>query len=223
QVEGGLLLDVIISKSAAVFKLLTGEDQPLLVWRDAFLVLDLGLDIVDGVRALNLESDGFASEGFYKDLHATPETENQVECGLLLDVIVSKSAAILKLFTSKDKPLLIWWDPLLILDLGLDIVNCVRAFDLKGDGLASESFYKDLHLLYHNSQHSNKLEKQYIAMIFMQTPITKSYIHGRNNIKKILIKPTKILKKFDTHQLYRNPLINNQFINKNKDFLQYIS
>ncbi|KAL3740657.1 hypothetical protein ACJRO7_021865 [Eucalyptus globulus] len=51
KVEGGLLLDVVIGKGAAVLELLAGEDQALLVRRDAFLVLDLGLDVVDGVGA----------------------------------------------------------------------------------------------------------------------------------------------------------------------------
>ena len=35
QVQGALLLDVIISQSTAVLQLLAGKDQPLLVWRDA--------------------------------------------------------------------------------------------------------------------------------------------------------------------------------------------
>ena len=48
--EGALLLDVVVSKRAAILKLLTIEDKPLLVQGDALLVLDLGLDIVDGVR-----------------------------------------------------------------------------------------------------------------------------------------------------------------------------
>ena len=33
------------------------------------LVLDLGLDIVDGVRGLNLEGDGLAREGLDENLH----------------------------------------------------------------------------------------------------------------------------------------------------------
>jgi hypothetical protein len=53
-VKSRLLLDVIVGQGAAIFELLAGEDQALLVWRDAFLVLDLGLNIVDGVRGLNL-------------------------------------------------------------------------------------------------------------------------------------------------------------------------
>jgi hypothetical protein len=34
-----------------------------------FLVLDLGLDIVDGVAALNLEGDGLPCQRLHKDLH----------------------------------------------------------------------------------------------------------------------------------------------------------
>ena len=41
-------------------KLLARKGQPLLVRRDAFLVLDLGLDIVNGVRCLGVPGDGRA-------------------------------------------------------------------------------------------------------------------------------------------------------------------
>ena len=43
------LLDVVVRESAAILKLLSGEDQSLLVGWDTLLVLDLALDIVDGV------------------------------------------------------------------------------------------------------------------------------------------------------------------------------
>ncbi|KAF2293856.1 hypothetical protein GH714_005124 [Hevea brasiliensis] len=36
---------------------------------DAFLVLDLGVDVIDGIGAPNLESYGLAGEGFEEDLH----------------------------------------------------------------------------------------------------------------------------------------------------------
>jgi hypothetical protein len=68
-VEGGLLLDVVVSQGASVLQLLPGEDQPLLVRRDSLLVLDLSLDIVDGVAALHLEGDGLPSQGLHEDLH----------------------------------------------------------------------------------------------------------------------------------------------------------
>jgi len=49
QVKSGFLLDVVVGKGAAIFELLSGEDQSLLVRRDSFLVLDLSLDIFDSV------------------------------------------------------------------------------------------------------------------------------------------------------------------------------
>ena len=45
QVKGGLLLDVVIGKSATVLELLARKDQALLVRRDALLVLDLRLNL----------------------------------------------------------------------------------------------------------------------------------------------------------------------------------
>ena len=56
QVQRRLLLDVVVGQSAAVLKLLAREDQPLLVRRDALLVLDLRLHVLDRVAALDLES-----------------------------------------------------------------------------------------------------------------------------------------------------------------------
>ena len=41
QVEGGLLLDVVVRESPSVLQLLAGEDQPLLVRRDPLLVLHI--------------------------------------------------------------------------------------------------------------------------------------------------------------------------------------
>ncbi|XP_044462443.1 uncharacterized protein LOC123193463, partial [Mangifera indica] len=73
---------------------------------------------------LDFQGDCFASESFHEDLHATPKTQNQVKSGLFLDVVVCKGATILKLFTSKDKPLLLRWNTFLILDFCLNIVNC---------------------------------------------------------------------------------------------------
>jgi hypothetical protein len=91
-VEGRLLLDVVVRKSAAVLKLLAGEDQALLIGRDTWtrkihseeriefvrqsftgiqtlLVLDLGLDVLNRVRGLDLKRNGLAREGLHEDLH----------------------------------------------------------------------------------------------------------------------------------------------------------
>ena len=77
--EGRLLLDVVVRKSAAILELLASEDEALLIGRDAFLVLDLGLHVIDGVARLDLKGDGLAGEGLHEDLHATAETEDEME------------------------------------------------------------------------------------------------------------------------------------------------
>merc|ERR1711936_174758 len=134
--KGRFLLNVIVGQSASIFQLLAGKDQPLLIWRNALLVLDLGLDILDGVRWLDLEGDGLSGQGLDEDLHTTTQTKDQMKGGLLLDVVVRKGATIFQLLAGEDQPLLIWWDPLLVLDLGLDILDGVRWLNLEGDGLA---------------------------------------------------------------------------------------
>ena len=60
QVQGGLLLDVVIGESTSIFQLLSSKDQTLLIRGDSLLILDLGLDIVNGIRWLNIERDGLA-------------------------------------------------------------------------------------------------------------------------------------------------------------------
>merc|ERR1719409_1193627 len=69
QVQGRLFLDVVILECAAILELLASEDQTLLIRGDALLVLDLGLDSLDSVGALNLEGDGLSRERLHKDLY----------------------------------------------------------------------------------------------------------------------------------------------------------
>ena len=45
EVEGRLLLDVVVRKGATVLELLAGKDETLLIRRDALLVLNLGLNL----------------------------------------------------------------------------------------------------------------------------------------------------------------------------------
>lgn len=67
--KGGFFLDVVVTQGAAIFELFTGKDETLLVGRDALLVLNLGLDVVDSVTGLDLKSDGLAGKGLNEDLH----------------------------------------------------------------------------------------------------------------------------------------------------------
>merc|ERR1719433_2188230 len=66
---------------------------------------------------------------------SSSQSEHQVEGGLLLDVVIRQSAPILQLLSSKDQPLLVGWDALLVLDLGLHVLNGVAGLHLQGDGL----------------------------------------------------------------------------------------
>jgi hypothetical protein len=86
--ESGFFLDVVIGEGSAVFELLSSEDESLLIWWDTFFVLDLSLDVLNGVSWFNIEGDGFTSEGLDKDLHTTSESEYQVKGRFLLDVVV---------------------------------------------------------------------------------------------------------------------------------------
>ena len=58
EVKRGLLLDVVVRKGSAILELLAREDEALLIRGDAFLVLDLGLDVFDGITGLDIEGDG---------------------------------------------------------------------------------------------------------------------------------------------------------------------
>jgi hypothetical protein len=76
------------------------------------------------------------SEGLHEDLHTTTKAEHQVKGRLLLDIVVGQRAAILELLASEDQALLIRRNPLLILDLSLDVVDGVGRLNLERDGLA---------------------------------------------------------------------------------------
>ena len=66
---GGERTEKLTRESTTILKLLSSEDKTLLVRGDSFLVLNLGLHVLDGVGRLHLEGDGFAREGLYEDLH----------------------------------------------------------------------------------------------------------------------------------------------------------
>ena len=70
----GLLLDVVVGQRAVVLQLLAGEDDAHVLAWDALLLLDLGLQVVDGVRGLDIQGDGLAVESLHEELHAATKT-----------------------------------------------------------------------------------------------------------------------------------------------------
>merc|ERR1719148_519012 len=145
KMECGLFLNVVVTQCTPILKLLTSKDETLLVRGNTLLVLNLRLHVVNRVRGLNIKGDGLASQCLHKDLHSSTKTQHKMECGLLLNVVVTQCATILKLLTSKDETLLVRGNTLLVLNLRLHVVNRVGGLNIQSDGLASQCLHKDLH------------------------------------------------------------------------------
>ena len=115
------------------------------------LSADLSLGVVGGVAlsADFLAIDVAFGEGLVGQIHftfsTTSESEDKVEGGFLLDVVVSEGSAVFELFTGEDQSLLIGGNSFLVLDFGFDVFDAVSWFDVQSDGLACECFHKDLH------------------------------------------------------------------------------
>jgi len=90
-----------------------------------------------------------------------------VECRFFLDVVISKSSTIIKLFTSKDESLLIWRNSFFVLDFLFDVFNGVRRFNFESDSFSSQGFDEDLHT---TSKSENKMKSGF----FLDVVISKS-------------------------------------------------
>ena len=75
--KGGLLLDVVVRQSAAVLELLSSKDETLLIRGDTFLILDLGLYVIDGITGFDIEGDSLSREGFDENLGKENEQGQQ--------------------------------------------------------------------------------------------------------------------------------------------------
>ena len=78
--------------------------------------------------------------------HTATKAKHEVKSGLLLDVVVRESAAVLELLAGEDEALLIRRDSFLVLDLLLDVVDAVGGLHPELDGLARNGLArKSLH------------------------------------------------------------------------------
>ena len=145
--DGRLLGNVVVAESAGLIELLAGENEALLVGRDALLVLDLLLEGLDGVSRLDLDGHGLSGEGPDEDLHSTAESQDQVDGGLLLDVVVAQGARLVELLAREDQALLVVGDALLVLDLLLQRLDRVSVLHFDGHRLSAESLNENLHAL----------------------------------------------------------------------------
>jgi len=69
--KSGFLLNVIIAQTSSVLKLFTSEDESLLIGRNTFFVLYLGLYLLNVIRRFNIKGNGLPGQGLHEDLHAS--------------------------------------------------------------------------------------------------------------------------------------------------------
>ena len=101
-------------------------------------------------------------------LEATTETQDKVEGALLLDVIVGEGATVFELLSSEDQTLLVWWDTLLVLDLGLDVIDRVGRFNLKGDRLSRQRLDEDLHTTAETKDYKGGLDQIKARVVYSE-------------------------------------------------------
>ena len=63
--QSRFFLDVVVSEIATIREMLSGENQTLLIWRNTFLILDLGLHVVDRVRGLHIQGDRLSGQSLH--------------------------------------------------------------------------------------------------------------------------------------------------------------
>ena len=76
---------------------------------------------------------------------------------VFLDVIVSESLRVIKLFSSENDSLLVLRDSFSFSNLALDGFNAVSVSDFESDGLSSESSHEDL---FSSSESEYKVESR---------------------------------------------------------------
>eukprot|EP00667_Euglena_gracilis_P032450 EG_transcript_49802 len=72
EVQHGARLDVVVADCLLVRHLAPSEDEPLLLWGDALLLLHLFLHPLDLVVGVDVDLDLFAGQGLDLDKHVVP-------------------------------------------------------------------------------------------------------------------------------------------------------
>merc|ERR1712173_446410 len=91
--------------------------------------------------------------GIARRLISSSQSKHQVQRRLLLDVVIRQSPSILQLLSSEDQSLLLRWDSLFILNLGLHVLDGIIWFHIQRNSLSRQRLDKDLHRTTSQSQH----------------------------------------------------------------------
>jgi hypothetical protein len=98
---------------------------------------------IDCFRIATEDAQILDEEGDFLDVEG--DTNEELQAGLLLDVVVSERPAVLQLFTSADEALELLWDALFVVHLLLYGLHCVAALHLEGNRAPREGLDEDLH------------------------------------------------------------------------------
>jgi len=94
-----------------------------------------------------------------------------MESRFLLDIVICKSSTIFQLLTSENQTLLVRRNTFLVLDLLLDILNCVTRFNIQSNSFTSQSFDENLHSTT-TSKSKNKMESRFLLDIIISKSST---------------------------------------------------
>ena len=94
--ESRILLNVVVGEGSVVHELDSRgtEDESHLIGRDALLVLDLCLDVFNGVRELDLKGGAQTSDMLQEDFSAALD---QRDSRILRDFVVGEGSLVLEL------------------------------------------------------------------------------------------------------------------------------
>jgi hypothetical protein len=72
--------------------------------------LNLGFDVVDRIRRLDFQGDRLSGQRLHEDLHSSSQSQDKVQSGLLLDVVIGESSAVFELLSGENESLLVGRD-----------------------------------------------------------------------------------------------------------------
>ena len=157
KADSGLILEIVVGEGSPVLELLPLEVEVLLVNGNAFLILDLGLDVFDGIGRLNID-DGVVGHSLQLVCCGTTcrtrHPADDVESRLLLYVVVREGSSLLKLLTSEYESLL---DRITCpeMDLVLNALDGIRGLELESDAPVAEiNIDEELHAIRETQDYS---------------------------------------------------------------------
>ena len=136
--DRAFFLNIVIRESSVIIELFTSKNKSLLITRDSLPVFELFLQGFNRIVRINIKSNSLSSKCPHEYLHASsPQSEHQMDCVFLRNVVVWESSVVIELFTSKNKALLITRDSLPVFEFILQGLDWIVRINIKSNSLTS--------------------------------------------------------------------------------------